>query len=131
MRTRGLLLAAAGAALFAGAWSSPCAAEEYALNRFDPSPAGDRLFGVQSASTAGHMQLYASLIGDYAYNPLTVTRRRGVADVGSLVEHQMFLHLNASFALWNHLTFGFDVPLAVAQEGDDQDVRGGLVEVAA
>ena len=105
-------LAAFGAALSTCALAGTVSAQGVALNRFDPAPAGDRLFGTQSGATNGHMQLHLMLMGDYAHNPFVISHTRGIADVGSVVEHQLTLRLNASFALWNRLTFGFDVPIA-------------------
>ncbi|HHH10687.1 MAG TPA: OmpA family protein, partial [Sorangium sp.] len=111
-------------------------AEGYALSRFDPVPAGDRLFGVQDPLTHGHMKLHVGLMADYAYNPLVTTRALGgkgfgVADPAagtSIVEHQMFLHLNGSFALWERLNINVNVPLAVVNTGESpQNPTGGAV----
>ncbi|MEO7328173.1 MAG: porin, partial [Minicystis sp.] len=46
-----------------------------ALDRFDPAPAGDRMFGVESHFVAGHLVPHVMLLGDYAHNPLVVSTR--------------------------------------------------------
>lgn len=87
-----------------------------ALSRFHPSQAGDRLFGVQSPFVAGHLTPHAVLMADYAHNPLVVRNGDGTA-IGSIVGSQMFVHLNASFALWNRLQLNVNLPLALLQSG--------------
>lgn len=94
-------------------------ADGLALNRFEAAPAGDRMFGVQSPYTAGHLVPHVMLLANYAYNPLVLTRNKGRSDVGSVVAHQMFLNANASLALWDRLTINLDVPVALVQSGDD------------
>jgi OmpA-OmpF porin, OOP family len=89
-----------------------------ALERFTPAPAGDRLFGVPSPYVAGHGQLHLMLLGDYAHDPLVLVRESDDARLASTVEHQLFLHLNASFALWDRLSVDLDAPMAVVQEGE-------------
>lgn len=89
-----------------------------ALDRLDPAPAGDRMFGVQSPFAAGHLTPHVMLLVDYAHNPLVVSRRSGPT-LGAIVGNQLFLHLNGSFSLWNRLNINLEVPLAVAQSGDN------------
>ena len=99
------------------ALTSPASAEGLALSRFDPAPAGDRFFGVQSPYVAGEATPHLMILGDYANNPLVL---RGLNDekVGAVVGGQLLLHLNGSFALWNRLNVNVDVPFALAQTGD-------------
>ena len=120
LRTIGALLALSATT----AMASNARAEGYALDRFDPAPAGDRLFGVQSPTTQGDLDVHLMLLTDYAHNPFVLTHNRGVADVGSVVEHQLFLHLNGSLALWDRLTVGVDVPVALVQDGSDAVYAG-------
>ena len=104
--------------------AAPVQAEGYAIDRFEPAPAGDRLFGVQSPATQGDLDLHVMLLTDYAHNPFVLTHNRGVADVGSVVEHQLFMRLDASLALWKRLTVGVDVPLALVQDGSTSSFQG-------
>lgn len=115
----GLCMTAASTALAQESTSAP----QLALGRFHPSQAGDRMFGVQSPYVAGHVTPHAALLFDYAYNPLVVRTEDGES-LGSIVKNQMFLHLNASLALWNRVQVNVDAPLALVQSGDSPNVDG-------
>ncbi len=90
-----------------------------ALDQFDPAPAGDRFFGVQSPDARGSAQLRAVLLLDYAHNPLVLRNPANGSAIGSTVRHQFWAHLAPSFSLANRAMFSFDVPLALAQSGDN------------
>jgi len=96
----------------------------FALQRFHPSQAGDRFFGVQSPYVAGHLTAHAALLFDYAHNPLVL---RGASDeaIGAIVSHQMFLHVNASFALWNRVQLNVNLPFALVQSGANPTLDDG------
>jgi OmpA-OmpF porin, OOP family len=116
-------LAAAGAS-----FSAPALAQSQpplALNRFDPAPAGDRMFGVQSPFAAGPLTPHVMLLGDYAHNPLVLRSTSDDKSVGAVVSSQLYLHLNASLSLFNRLNVNVDVPVALVQAGDDPS-GGGL-----
>lgn len=119
-RISGWLCSAAAAGLIAGISATASAQEEggIALNRFNPAPAGDRMFGVQSPFVAGDPGLHLMLLGDYAHNPLVLARENSGEALGAVVGNQLFLHLNGSIALWNRLNINVEVPLAVVQSGD-------------
>ena len=90
------------------------------LNRFNPNFAGDRFFGVNSPHALGHPGIHVMLMGDYAHNPLVLRRQIDDASdekIGSIVESQLNLHLNGTFALWNRIALNVEVPLAVYQDG--------------
>ncbi len=124
----------AAALLLAG---SSAAAEGLPLDRFEPAPVGDRMFGVPSPFVAGHLTPHAGLLLDYAHNPL-VLRNAGDENLGSIVSSQLFLHVNAAFALWNRVQLNVNVPIALVQAGESAgafrspsdtqigDVRAGL-----
>lgn len=99
------------------AWTHAASAEGLALSRFDPAPAGDRFFGVQSPYAVGGTIPHLMLLGDYASDPL-VLREPNDQRVGAVVGNQLLLHLNGSYALFDRLLFNVDVPVAVAQSGD-------------
>jgi outer membrane protein OmpA-like peptidoglycan-associated protein len=99
------------------ALASPAHAGDLALDRFHPAPAGDRLFGVQSPYVAGDFAAHAMLLADYAHNPLVLKTKEDERALGSIVEHQMLLHVNASLALWRRLLVNVDVPAALVQYG--------------
>ncbi|MFZ5895614.1 MAG: OmpA family protein [Myxococcota bacterium] len=96
-----------------------------ALNQFDPAPVGDRAFGVQSPDVRGHNRLRASLLFDYAHDPLVLSS--GDREVGAVVGDQLFLRLGASYALYQRLLLSLEVPVALVQAGDDpSDAASGL-----
>jgi outer membrane protein OmpA-like peptidoglycan-associated protein len=64
------------------------------------------------------------LLGDYAHNPLKLYSVPNDTDRGAIVGSQLFLHLNASLALWNRLNLDVSLPLAVFQNGDDPSAGG-------
>ena len=116
--------AAASAALIAAA--SPALAQSgLALDRFDPAPAGDRMFGVQSPYSAGELTPHLMLLADYAHNPLVIKTTPGNNDIGAVVKNQLFLHLNGGLSLWSRLYINVDVPVALYQNGDDPTVSTG------
>jgi outer membrane protein OmpA-like peptidoglycan-associated protein len=99
------------------------AAEGFALGRFHPAPAGDRMFGVQSPGTAGDLAVHAMLLADYAESPLVLRTAQGNEDAGTVVGSQLLLHLSASLSLWSRLTVSADLPFAV-QGGDGGTAQG-------
>ncbi|NUP09872.1 MAG: OmpA family protein [Polyangiaceae bacterium] len=94
----------------------------FALNQFDPSPAGDDFFSVPSAHTDGHLVPRAYFMYDHAFDPL-------VAGDGAIVSHQGFLRANGSITFFKRLLIGVDVPVAIVQSGDDPQV--GTVTIAS
>ena len=119
------------AAAFAAAIAAPSAASAQeaplALNRFHPAPAGDRMFGVQSPYVAGHLTPHFMLLADYAHNPLVLRRASDSGDIGAVVGHQLFLHVNGSFALWDRVALNVDLPIALLQKGDSPQPAGANV----
>ena len=99
-------------------------AEGLALNRLDPAPAGDRMFGVPSPYAAGHLTPHLMLLGDYAHNPLKLRSVPADDDRGAIVANQLYLHLNAGLALWHRVNLDISVPLAVWQNGDSPTAGG-------
>ncbi|MFI5306162.1 MAG: OmpA family protein [Polyangiales bacterium] len=98
-----------------------------ALDRFEPAPAGDRMFGVQSPFVAGHLTPHLMLLADYAHNPL-VLRWNGSGDsAGTVVSSQLFLHVNAGLALFNRLYLHADLPIALFQDGNNPRVGGTVL----
>jgi outer membrane protein OmpA-like peptidoglycan-associated protein len=107
--------AAVGGALCA---SAPAWAQEgFALSRFEPSFAGDPLFGVASPHVTGDRELHVMALLDYAHDPLVL---RGVVsgkNLGSIVSDQVLFHLDATYALWHRLALNLDLPVTF-QRGD-------------
>ena len=119
------LLGASLALALTGAASGASAQQKgMALDRFDPAPAGDRMFGVQSPFVAGELTPHVMLLGDYAHDPLVLRRVGSGASVGGIVSNQLFLHLDGGLALWNRINLNVDVPVALFQDGSSPNVGG-------
>src|SRR6185312_362368 len=97
-------------------------AQQVALDRFEPAPAGDRMFGVESPYALGSGAAHVALLFDYAHNPYTLRHGPGSSDVQAVVSDQMFLHLDVSVAILDRLNLNFSVPAAVLQDGADPTV---------
>ncbi len=95
-----------------------------ALDRFDPAPAGDRMFGVPSPYAAGQLTPHVMLLGDYAHNPLVLRSEPSNTRVGAVVGDQLFLNLDMGLSLWNRVLVDVDVPVALLQTGDSPTGAG-------
>jgi outer membrane protein OmpA-like peptidoglycan-associated protein len=117
---RALAPAALAAALSAAA---PAGADEgFSVPRFQPSFAGDKLFGVQSPYGGGENGFFATVLLDYAHDPLVLRGPTGTS-YGAIVSDQALLHLQASYSVWKALTVDFDLPLAF-QRGEQPEGGG-------
>ncbi len=98
--------------------------QRFALDRFDPAPAGDRFFGVPGGDPGGDATLRVMLLGDYAYRPLVLYSNDGDTRIGSVVGNQLFLHAGASLGLFNRLNLSVNLPLALLTDGDSPAAGG-------
>jgi OmpA-OmpF porin, OOP family len=116
------------AALSAGVLAPASArAQQVALDRFEPAPAGDRMFGVESPYALGSGVTHVAVLFDYAHNPYTLKHGPGQSDVQAVVSDQMFVHFDASVAILDRVNLNFSVPAAVLQDGGDPTVGGATV----
>jgi len=120
-------LAAAAAALALLSGAAPSRAQGLALDRFDPAPAGDRMFNVPSPVVSGHLVPQASVLLDYAHNPLVFRPATGGPGAAALVSNQLFLHVNASLALWGRVALNLEMPFALLQAGTDVHTGGQVM----
>src|SRR5262249_11219770 len=122
MRTTRFFQAAIAATLLVG---GPALAEPsgLALNRFDPAPAGDRMFGVPSPYVAGDLTPHVMFLLDYAKNPLLIRTTPNGDQVGSVVKNQLYLNLDAGLSLFSRVFVDFDVPVTY-QNGDSPSALG-------
>lgn len=95
-----------------------------ALDRFEPAPAGDRMFGVPSPYAAGDLTPHVMLLADYAHQPLVLRVLPSNADAGAVVKDQLYLNLDGGLSLWNHVFVDVDIPVAVLQDGDSPTGQG-------
>ncbi|MEP7120260.1 MAG: thrombospondin type 3 repeat-containing protein [Byssovorax sp.] len=86
-----------------------------ALDQLDPAPAGDTFTAVPSPFAAGHLVPRGIALFDYAARPLTLVTTSSSRPV---VSGQGFLHLGASFALWDRLLLSLSLPVAIVQSGE-------------
>ncbi|MBK8256336.1 MAG: OmpA family protein [Polyangiaceae bacterium] len=92
-----------------------------ALERFEPSVPGDTFLGVPSVSVSGEYVPRASVFATYAYRPLSIQD----GDTRSVVvSDQVYLHVAGSFSLWNRIQLSLNLPIALAQGGDNPTVAG-------
>ncbi len=91
----------------------------FSLDRFQPSPAGDRFFGVQGGDPGGALSPRFMLLGDYAYKPLVLYRASDDQAVGNVVSNQLIVHAAAGIALWDRLWGFADMPLALYTNGQN------------
>ena len=124
----GALLGGAALAASSGAAAQDAPASVgttgFALQRFVPAFTGDRFFSVSSPYASGDPGLHVALLVDYASNPLLVSRVKGNTDPTEVVTDQMYLHLNATFAIFDRLAVNVDIPGAVVNDGKDPTYRG-------
>src|SRR5580700_9376733 len=102
---------------FVIAWSSivNAAGTNLSIPRFDPTPAGDRLFGTDSAQVDGHLELDARLTLDWAHDPLAFHSATDNRTIVAVVQNELIADLGVSLALWNRLQLSVDVRVAVVQ----------------
>ena len=87
-----------------------------ALDRFDPSPAGDTFFSLPSADVAGRLRLAASAELAYAHDPLVLRATSGGAPLG-WVSSQAILHAQLSVEVLRRLKIDLEVPVLLAEGG--------------
>ena len=134
MRTRMLGLATVVASLLAASSASAqTAAGGFALNQFEPAPAGDAFFGVPSAAVAGDMKPNVMLLGNYGMKTLRLRNPQTDDTITQLSKSQLYLHLDASLAMFDRLLLNVDVPFAMVQSGDSGvDAKNGkLADIRA
>jgi OOP family OmpA-OmpF porin len=92
-------------------------ASGFALDRFDPAPAGSEWFALDSLDLRGNLRPAAGLVADYAYKPLVIYNTDGSVR-SAVVRDQLFLHVAASVVLADRLRLALNLPVAAYQDGD-------------
>ncbi|MGC4093035.1 MAG: OmpA family protein [Polyangiaceae bacterium] len=98
--------------------------EHFSLDRYEPTPAGDRFFGVPGGDDGAHGAVRGMLLGEYAWRPLVLYRNDGDNRVGSIVRDQVFLHLGVGFGLWHRLNVSANLPFALVSSGTSPTSSG-------
>jgi outer membrane protein OmpA-like peptidoglycan-associated protein len=122
--TRALRGAALALSTFLAASSALAQTPGVALDRFDPAPAGDRMFGVPSPYVAGDLTPHAMILMDYAHNPLVLRTVPNNGQVGAVVADQLVLNADIGLALWSRLFVDVDLPIVPYQTGDNPSGLG-------
>lgn len=97
----------------------------WALDRYEPSPAGDTFFAAESPWYAHDGLAFRSgVVFDYARNPLVVRGEMG-SDVSTrVVENMLVAHAQLGIALGDRLNFHLSVPLSLWQSGEAEATLG-------
>jgi outer membrane protein OmpA-like peptidoglycan-associated protein len=92
-------------------------AQGFAVNRYQPAPAGDAFFSVPSAGE-GAPGLHAAVGADYAHAPLVLRSTPERRDMGAIVSGQLNLHAGLSLSVARRALVSLDVPAAIVNRGD-------------
>lgn len=93
-------------------------ADGFSLQRFEPSPAGDRFFVVpEGAVPQGSPGVRAQVLGHYTLQPSLVRTDNVTGQDRELVSKQFFVHPGVSWAPTKWLLTHFDLPIAASQSG--------------
>ena len=103
--------------------SESAQAQGLALDRYEPTPAGDATFAIDDPAVRGHLRPAASLRLSYAKSPLELASSDS-NDTGEVVDHQLIGHLQLSFELFERLQFDLDLPATLSQGGEDPTIAG-------
>jgi len=99
----------------------------FALDRFDPAPAGSEWFALDSLDLRGNLRPAGGLVGDYAYKPLVIYNTDG-SERSAIVQEQLFLHVAASVVLADRVRLAMNLPVAALQDGSGGTVNGFSVQ---
>ena len=95
-----------------------------ALDRYEPSPAGDAMLGVPDATVAPGIRPSFALMGVYSRDPVVaVYDDANRTEAGKIVTHQFNIHALAALDLWALAKLHIDVPFAASQGGGDSKIN--------
>jgi outer membrane protein OmpA-like peptidoglycan-associated protein len=121
--TRWLSAALACAACTGLARGAHAQAQGFAVDQFDPSERGSDWFSVESLDLRGGVRPALGVVMDGAYRPLVVYNPDGTVQ-RSIVRNQIFAHAGGTLVLGDRFRVGFNLPIAVFQDGHAGDVDG-------
>ena len=91
--------------------------------RFHPPATSNGFLSVDGAFTAPHLGFSAGVGLTYAHDPLVLRENGKVIRGGEVVGNQLGLDVVGSFALWERLELGVDLPVVPTQSTDDSVAR--------
>ncbi|MBL8914429.1 MAG: hypothetical protein JNM17_27230, partial [Archangium sp.] len=112
-----LLLTLAPTLAFAQQQAGPQQLPQFSLSRFTLQDGGLAGMGAASGDTLPRYRFRATLGLHYENNPLVYFRDQ--SRIGSLIAHRVQLHLGLGFGITSWLQVTGELPLVVAQTGDD------------
>lgn len=87
----------------------------FGINRFEPSEAGSRFFGLESLDHEKGLRPTLRLAGDYSHEPQWLYATDG--SHRALVEHQFAIHAGASLVVANGIRISTSIPFYISQSG--------------
>ena len=120
---RWLSAAVMGVALLGRGREAGAQQQGFALDQFDPAERGSDWFAVESLDLRGNLRPAIGVVMDGAYRPLAIYAPGGAVEE-SVVRNQVFAHAGASLVLWDRLRVGFNLPVAVFQDGHNGVIDG-------
>ncbi len=114
--------ATVGLVLAGSAQVARAQAQGFAVDTFEPSERGSDWFSVESLDLRGKVRPAIGVVMDGAYRPLVIDAGGKVEE--SIVRNQIFGNVGGSLVLWNRVRFGFNLPIAVFQDGNQGTIGG-------
>ncbi len=93
------------------------ASEGWALDIYEPTPAGDALFTVPSATVPKGLTYSDKLVGSLSYRP-TLRRLATNGDRVEIVSSAFYLHASSSLAIADRFLVNLNAPFALVQSSD-------------
>jgi OOP family OmpA-OmpF porin len=123
MKTARWLSAAMMSLVLAGlARNARAQAQGFAVDPFDPSERGSDWFSVESLDLRGTARPAIGIVMDGAYRPLVINSDGKLEE--SVIRNQILGNVGASLVLWDRLRVGFNLPVAVFQDGSEGVIGG-------
>lgn len=114
-RSGGTSLVAAALCVAGAAAPVPARAEGWALDRYEPSPAGDLFLSAALPWYDSERRFAVAVVADYAHRPLRL-ERDGEPDE-AVVDHMLVLHLQGQIALFERVGVELSAPVSMVQSG--------------
>ena len=91
--------------------------DAFALQTYDPPPAGDRFLAVPDAAAPGHLRPAAALVLSWAHDPLVLRVDGVVPPGGRIVHRELWGFAQASLGLGRRFLVELTAPVALYQSG--------------
>ncbi len=95
----------------------------FGVDRFNPSERGSEWFVLDSLDLRGGVRPALGVVGEYAHKPLVFYGADGNERV-AIVSSQFYLHAGGSLVLGDRLRVAFNLPMALANNGNNAVVNG-------